>query len=190
MSTEKSKMSETPGQQLAEAYLRDLERALSGTDPREREETLAEIEDQLRDAEAVDPQGAEVRRVIDRLGSVEAIAAVASPDEHGTGTPAAVPGRQKDWFVIGTTILSGVALVTTFLFFPVAAVIALVTFVLGIVQLFTSRMGKVLPVLSIVFSAIVLVLVALAIIGLLAWQETDSSYEIIEDDAGEVEEGP
>lgn len=189
MSTEKPNTTEPLARQLAGAYLRDLERALSGTDPREREETLAEIEEQLRDAEAADPQGAEVRRVIDRLGSVEAIAAVASPGEHGTGTPAAAPAREKDWFVIGTTILSGVALVTTFLVFPAAAVIALVTFVLGIVQLFTSRMGKMLPVLSIVVSGIVLAVAALVIIGLLAWQFADETDHFIEEDVGEVEEG-
>lgn len=67
MSTEKSSTGEPPGGRLAEAYLRDLERALSDTDSREREETLAEIEDQLREAAAADPQGEEVRRVVARL---------------------------------------------------------------------------------------------------------------------------
>lgn len=47
--------------------------------------------------------------------------------------------------------------------------ISTVTFGLGIVQLFTSRMGKT-PVLSIVMSGIVLATAALAIIGLMAWR--------------------
>lgn len=123
---------------------------------------------------------------------MESIAAVASPTGYDAGNPAVGPAREKDWFVIGTTILSGAALVTTFLFFPVAALIALVTLVLGIVQLFTSKMDKTLPVLSFLVSGLVLATVALAIIGLMAWQdqEADGSYDIIEEESGDVQEGP
>ena len=192
MSTHKPHTPESSAAGLAEAYLRDLDRALAAAEPREREETLAEVGEQLHEAAAADPTGDQVRRRIEELGPVDAIAAAATPaDGPATPTPATpTQGPPRDWFVVGTTIASGVALITALLYFPLAAIIALVTFVLGIVQLFTSRAGRMLPVLSIVMSAVVLVMAAIAILGLVAWQTFDDSSVFIEEDTGQVEEAP
>lgn len=171
----------------AEAYLNDLDRALTAADPRERQETLTEVGEQLHEAVAEDNDGTQVRRTIQQLGSVDAIAAAATPADPQP--PAAPPGQPKDWFVIGTTIASGVAMVTTVVFFPLAAIMALVTFVLGIVQLFTSKMGRMLPALSIMMSTFVLVLTAIAIIGITAWfSGVDDSGSFIEESVGDEQQ--
>jgi len=72
---------------LVVAYLDDLERALSSADQQERVDTLASVREHLTDALAGDaePTTKQVRAVLDELGSVEQIAAAATP---AVATPA------------------------------------------------------------------------------------------------------
>ncbi|MEU2201274.1 hypothetical protein [Isoptericola sp. NPDC019482] len=65
---------------LVEAYLADLERALAGSEPRERAETLAAVREHATESLALhgsDDAGA--RRVLDELGPVDSIAAASTP---------------------------------------------------------------------------------------------------------------
>jgi hypothetical protein len=69
---------------LVAAYLSDLERALSSADQQERIDTIAAVREHLTDALGGDdadaePTTDEVRAVLDELGSVEQIAASATP---------------------------------------------------------------------------------------------------------------
>lgn len=84
-------MTATPFPPLVEAYLADLDRALSDADPRERAETLAAVREHA--AESLARHGADddpARRVLDELGSVDAIAAEATP-APAPAAPAAAP---------------------------------------------------------------------------------------------------
>lgn len=65
---------------LVEAYLGDLERALTGADPRERAETLASVREHLAAAVPAGATAADVRRAIAELGSVDVIAAEVTPE--------------------------------------------------------------------------------------------------------------
>lgn len=66
---------------LVAAYLDGLDAALAGADPQERADVLASVREHLADALAGDeaPSAERVRTVLDELGSVEQIAAAASP---------------------------------------------------------------------------------------------------------------
>jgi len=79
---------------LVAAYLADLDRALIGTDPREREDTLEAIRDHLREALGDAPTSDDVRGVLADLGSVDAIAAGATPSA-GAATVTVVPATDS-----------------------------------------------------------------------------------------------
>lgn len=89
---------------VVEAYLADLERALAGSDPRERAETLAAVREHAAESLALHgSDDAGTRRVLDELGPVDAIAAAstpATPDGPATAAaPAATPAADV-WLVV------------------------------------------------------------------------------------------
>ena len=99
---------------LVAAYLSDLEWALSSADQQERVDTIAAVREHLTDALGGDDADAEpttdaVRTVLDELGSVEQIAASASP---ASAPPASAPRRS---FLQATVAVSIVGLVVTLL---------------------------------------------------------------------------
>ena len=114
---------------MVEAYLADLDRALSGSDPREHAETMSAIREHLADAIAPDATAEQVRHALDELGPVETIAA-------STTQSTSTPGRPG---------IDGLA---------ISALIALVT---GIAHLRTTRQGKPLAWAAVVISALTLV---------------------------------
>ncbi|SKC45591.1 HAAS signaling domain-containing protein [Krasilnikoviella flava] len=107
---------------LVEAYLDDLDRALTTADPRERAETLAAVREHA--AESLARYGADddsARRVLDELGPVDAIAAAATPAGTTTAAPAAptpdrAPTPAADVWLVVLAVFSLVTVVA-----PVAA---------------------------------------------------------------------
>lgn len=63
---------------MAEAYLADLDRALTGSDRREHIETMSAVREHLADVATPDAAPEQVRRALDDLGPVETIAASAT----------------------------------------------------------------------------------------------------------------
>jgi len=116
-------MTATPFPPLVEAYLADLDRALSDADPRERAETLAAVREHA--AESLARHGTDddsARRVLDELGSVDTIAAEATP---ATPAPAPRPGAAPTpaadvWLVVLAVVSLGLFVV------PVVAAAAVV----------------------------------------------------------------
>jgi uncharacterized membrane protein YdbT with pleckstrin-like domain len=88
---------------LVAAYLSDLERALSSADQQERIDTIAAVREHLTDALGgddadadADPTTDDVRAVLDELGSVEQIAASATPASTPPTLPTStLPGERK-----------------------------------------------------------------------------------------------
>jgi len=86
---------------LVAAYLSDLERALASADQQERIDTIAAVREHLTDALGGDdadaePTTDEVRAVLDELGSVEQIAASATPaSTPPTLATSTLPGEPK-----------------------------------------------------------------------------------------------
>ncbi|MDR0482617.1 MAG: PepSY domain-containing protein [Cellulomonadaceae bacterium] len=77
---------------LAETYLADLDRALANADPRERAETVAAIRERIVDELSQaggSPDDDAVSAILGRLGSVDTIAATASPASEADAPEAA-----------------------------------------------------------------------------------------------------
>lgn len=70
---------ESAARVLVDRYLTDLRAALADRHPREREETLAAVEERIEDVMQTDPDSAHVREVLQQLGSVDEIAASLTP---------------------------------------------------------------------------------------------------------------
>jgi len=101
---------------LVAAYLADLDRALIGSDPREREDTLEAIRDHLREALGEAPTSDDVRGVLADLGSVDAIAAGTTPSASAatvTVVPAA-PDARLDRGALVALVASVLALLLLF----------------------------------------------------------------------------
>lgn len=103
-------MNDTPSSGLSHplvvAYLNDLERALSSADQQEHIDTIAAVREHLTDALGVDGLGSDadadagptteqVRAVLDELGSVEQIAASATPASAPSTQPASTPPGER-----------------------------------------------------------------------------------------------
>jgi hypothetical protein len=72
---------------LVDDYVRSLETAARTLPRREREELVAEIRDHLDEALPLEPTEADVRNVLDQLGSPEDIVAAARPDAPAAARP-------------------------------------------------------------------------------------------------------
>lgn len=131
---------------LVEAYLADLDRALASADPRERAETVAAVREHA--AEALARHGTDdesARRVLDELGSVEAIAAEATP----APAPAAPAGR-----IEATDVVLAVLTVVLWVLAPITLVWAIVRLRAGVghraLQWVTIVLGAILTLGGIV----------------------------------------
>ncbi|MFC4613644.1 hypothetical protein ACFO3K_02875 [Cellulomonas algicola] len=131
---------------LLEAYLADLDRALVGTDARERAETIQAMREHASEVIARDgASDATVERVITELGSVEQIAASATP---AGPAPASVAWGDV-WLLV-----CAVASLALFVF-PVVAVGALIW---AIVRLRGSAGSRALQRAALVVSVVSVVL--------------------------------
>lgn len=97
---------------LVVAYLDDLDRALSPADPQERLDTIAAVSEHLTDALGGDtePTTEQVRAVLEELGSVEQIAASATP----ASAPTAEQKQEGGWVAPALLAVSIVSLVLPF----------------------------------------------------------------------------
>lgn len=126
---------------LVEAYLADLDRALAGTDPRERAETVAAVREHAVESLARHGRDDEAaRRVIGELGPVEHIAAEATP------APAAEAAKVE----VTDVVLAALAL----LVWPLAPVLL----VWAIVRLRAGVGNRALQWTTVVLSALPVVL--------------------------------
>ena len=159
---------------MVREYLVDLEVALAGADPIERAETLASIREHLELALGADATEDQVEQVFESLGSTNAIAAEVSP-RHFTGgygpessmtaswqaSESGQPIGQSDsgnqsssakWIFAGSIV----ALLLAFPLFSVAAVLAVVCIVAGIMGLWSNRGNRNLLISAIMISVFVL----------------------------------
>lgn len=123
---------------LVEAYLADLDRALQGTDPRERAETIAAVAEHIDDALTSDPDAASVRRVLSDLGPVEAIAATAEP----AATPPAPGAHGARWLPAVSLVMAGAGLALLVINPFLAIPLALSALVIAVVLLRTDRNSR------------------------------------------------
>lgn len=115
---------------LLEAYFADLDRALIGTDARERAETVQAMREHA--AEMLLRYGASgetAERVIGDFGPVEQVAAAATPTPAPTAAPASAPAP-RSWTDIWLLVGSVVSLL--FYVFPLFALAMLVGAILRI----------------------------------------------------------
>ena len=122
---------------LVAAYLADLERALAGADPQEREDTLTAIREHIDDALDGAPQDtATATAVLSDLGPVERIAATATPATTQATTQAvALPPATPDWTSSALLACAVASFVVVFTLPWVAAPIAVGTLVAAVLQL-------------------------------------------------------
>ncbi len=129
-----------PDHPLVQAYLADLDRALTGSDPREHQDTLDAVREHLLEALGESPSSQEVRAVLAGLGSVDAIAAgTTSAGAAPTVTvvqPGPAPTRPDPGSVVAL-VTAVVAVLTLFLSPFVALPLAVVALVVAIVRLRT-----------------------------------------------------
>lgn len=165
MTTTRTAMNKHP---LVEAYLADLDRALRGSDPRERAETLASITEHLDEALGNAPSTDAVRRVLAELGPVDAIAASTTPAEPHH---AAQPPR---WLPALSLAMAGASLALLLLNPFIALPLALAALVMGIVQLRSDASSRPLTWAAVAVStATILGAVILAILLLSVSQDDD-----------------
>lgn len=148
---------------MVEAYLADLDRALSASDPREHAETMSAVREHLTDAIAPDATTEQVRRALDELGPVEAIAASTTQS-----TPPPTPERAGiDGLAISALIAAAAGMLLLVPLPFIGAPLALIALITGIAHLRTTRQGKPLAWTAVVISALTLAMLMLAIIFLL-----------------------
>ncbi|GHG49428.1 hypothetical protein GCM10011331_11980 [Flavimobilis marinus] len=165
MTTTRTAMNKHP---LVEAYLADLDRALRGSDPRERAETLASITEHLDEALGNAPSTDAVRQVLAELGPVDAIAASTTPAEPHH---AAQPPR---WLPALSLAMAGASLALLLLNPFIALPLALAALVMGIVQLRSDASSRPLTWAAVAVStATILGAVILAILLLSVSQDDD-----------------
>ncbi len=148
---------------LVVAYLNDLERALALADAQERIDTIAAVTEHLTDALGGDaePTSEQVRAVLDELGSVEQIAASATP-------ASTLPAEQKQeggWVAPALLATSIVSLLVP-LFGAPLAIGCLVT---AVVLLRNGAPRHHLLRATVAISSITLVINAVLFAGSLAW---------------------
>jgi len=148
---------------MVEAYLADLDRALSASDPREHAETMSAVREHLTDAIAPDATTEQVRRALDELGPVEAIAASTTQS-----TPTPTPERAGiDGLAISALIAAAAGMLLLVPLPFIGAPLALIALITGIAHLRTTRQGDPLAWTAVVISALTLAMLMLAIIFLL-----------------------
>lgn len=121
-----------------EGYLTGLGWALAGSDPAEREETLASIREHLEEALPADASPEQVDQAIAALGPASAIANEATPVV--LPTLVVVQPKETDWAAV-MILVGGLLSAALFIFFPISLVIAVATIIAGIIKL-RSREGN------------------------------------------------
>lgn len=153
---------------LVVAYLADLERALASADSQERLDTVTAVTEHLTDALGADaePTTAQVRDVLEELGSVERIADAATP---ASAPPASVSSADEkprgSWTAPALLATAIVSLVLPFL----GALLAIGCIVAAIVLLRGEKPRRPLLRATIAVSIVTLVITAVLAAGTLAF---------------------
>lgn len=136
---------------MVEAYLADLDRALSGSDHREHAETMSAVREHLTDAAPPDATAEQIRQALDELGPVETIAASTTQS-----TPS--PGRPGTDRLAISALIAAVAGMLLLIPVPfIGAPLAFIALIAGIVHLRTSRQSRSLAWTAVVIAALTLV---------------------------------
>ncbi|WP_187977297.1 hypothetical protein [Mycetocola sp. JXN-3] len=143
---------------LVAAYLRELDLALAGADPRERAETLAAIERHVSDALAEDNSPEATRRVLAELGPPSAIAGAASPSS-GPQQPASVVPK-PDRLATGALVLACGSIALMLASPLVALPLALITIIMSIVHVRAPGANRRYTWLALGLALVPLILVA------------------------------
>ena len=153
---------------LVVAYLDDLDRALQSADQQERIDTIAAVREHLTDAlggnaEATNEQ---VRAALDELGSVEQIAAEATPAAMThTSAPPVERIREGGWVAPALLATSLVSLVIPFL----GALLAIGCIVTALLLLRSGSPRRPLLHATVAVSVVTLVFTAVLAAGALAF---------------------
>jgi uncharacterized membrane protein len=174
-------MNQTPGSGLSHplvaAYLDELERALSSADQQERIDTLAAVREHLTEALGIDlragdgaePTTEQVRAVLNELGSVEQIAASATPASSLPMPPAPTPPAEEKqeggWAAPALLAVSIVSLMVPLY----GAVLAIGCLVAAIVLLRTGAPRRGFLKATIAVSSVTLLFTAVQVVGNIAW---------------------
>lgn len=105
--TTKKTMSGSP---LVDAYIQELEIALTGSDPREKEETIIAVRSHLEQALSMDSSAEEITKVLHELGNPNEIAAAMTPGPQAA-TNEQTPNDPFAWTALAVSALSLVILV-------------------------------------------------------------------------------
>ncbi|MDO5503830.1 MAG: DUF1700 domain-containing protein [Actinomycetia bacterium] len=131
---------------LVQAYLADLDRALTGSEERERAETLSAITEHLDQRLSHGADEAEVRRVLGELGSVDTIADTATPQ-------AAVAHEERSHPLAAIALASAVAAAVLLIVMPfVALPLAVLALTVGLIHLITRRPGRGMAVAGVILA--------------------------------------
>lgn len=156
---------------MVEAYLADLDRALSGSDHREHAETMSAVREHLTDAVSPDATAEQIRQALDELGPVETIAASMTQSTPSPGRPG----------INGLAVCALItAAVSMLLLAPlpfISAPLALIALIAGIVHLRTSRRGRPLAWTAVVIAALTLVTSLVLAMTLLAVSNSPSPQQ-------------
>ena len=156
---------------MVEAYLADLDRALSGSDPREHAETMSAVREHLTDAVPPDATAEQIRQALDELGPVETIAASTTQSTPSPGRPG----------INGLAVCALITAAACMLFLAplpfISAPLALIALIAGIVHLRTSRRGRPLAWTAVVIAALTLVTSLVLAMTLLAVSNSPSPQQ-------------
>lgn len=166
-------MTPSGAQPLVVAYLSDLELALAGTDPQEREDTLAAVREHIEDALDGSPRdAATATAVLSGLGPVERIAATATPAVAPPTTPADA-ASSSTWTSTALLTCAVVSFIGVFVFPSVAAPVAVGTIVGAAILLRRGHGRTGFLRSSIAFSFVTLLIAALLAAFLLSSSSVD-----------------
>jgi len=153
---------------LVVAYLNDLERALATADPQERLDTLTSVTEHLAEALGEGaPTTEHVQAVLDDLGSVEQIAAAATPapPAPAVAEASAQAPTRKDWVPPALLATAIVSLVLPL----IGALLALACIVTAALLLRADSPRRPLLVATIAVSVLTLLVTGVILVTNIAW---------------------
>ncbi|XBH20929.1 hypothetical protein V5R04_11970 [Jonesiaceae bacterium BS-20] len=146
-----------------DGYLSGLSWALAGSDPAEREETLASIREHLEDSLPTDASPEQVDQAIAALGPASAIAAESTPGYQPSVVQ--VVSNPTDWSAV-MILAGGVASLFLIPLMPLAAILAVVILVAGIMKLRSKLGNRAMTKGGMVAAGLTLIMLVIIFLGL------------------------
>lgn len=148
---------------MVREYLTDLEVALAGAEPIERAETLASIREHLEDSLPADASLEQVDQAIAALGPASAIAAESTPGYQPAFVH--VAPNPTDWSAV-MILAGGVASLFLIPLMPLAAILAVVILVAGIIKLRSKEGNRAMTKGGMVAAGLTLIMLLIIFLGL------------------------